>query len=101
MQTGIIKQFENIIYYLTNPESGSNPVLPLCNLQEQFEEEMKDSTTIAKSLNAAFLITLSGKMNAKFNEARKFLKDMSSSPEWGNAARFFLNGVGAIEDENQ
>ncbi len=99
MQTETIKQFENIIYYLTNTETGTNPVLPLCNPQEQFAMDNKDSTAIAKSLNAAFLITLSGKRNTKFDEAKRFLEDMSSSSEWGNAARFFLSGVDAIEDE--
>lgn len=99
METEIIKQFENIIYYLTNRGTGSDSILPLCNPQEEFKENKKDSVGIAKSLNSAFLITLSGKTNTKFNEAKKFLEDMSSSPEWGNAASFFLNGVGAIGEE--
>ena len=99
MQTEITTKFENIIYSLTNSETGPNPALPLCDPQEQFKDENKDSATIAKSLNAAFLITLSGKMNAKFNETRKFLEEMSSSSEWGKSAMFFLNGLDAIEDE--
>ncbi len=52
-----------------------------------------------QSLNSAFLITLVGDSHPEFQKARAFLKAMTASPEWGEAAAFYVAGKSSLEEE--
>lgn len=52
-----------------------------------------------QTLNSAFMITLVGASHPSFGIARGFLERMAASPEWGEAARFYLEGEPLVQRE--
>ena len=63
------------------------------NAAGQFDDQRTDKEGIARALNAAFLITLCGEQHSLFRQASDFLTRRENSPEWGEIAKFYLNGV--------
>jgi hypothetical protein len=53
----------------------------------------------AQALNSAFLIILAGTSHPEFERARGFLESMAASSEWGEAAKFFLEGEPLVQQE--
>lgn len=53
----------------------------------------------ARSLNAAFLIVLQGPSHPDHARAREFLEAAKGSSDWGEAARFYLEGAGLVAEE--
>ncbi len=69
------------------------------NASGQFDDQRSDKEGIARALNAAFLITLCGEQHRLFRQASGFLARRENSPEWGEIAKFYLNGVKLIHTE--
>jgi hypothetical protein len=61
-----------------------------------FEPEKGD---IAQALNSAFLITLVGASHSAFESAKAFLESMRESPEWGEAANFYVEAESFLQPE--
>ncbi len=90
--------FEAIISALTLPQPGHDQPLTL-NLSAHFDPSAREDAGIARSLNAAFLITLAGPGHPQLEEANRFLRERADSEKWGEAARFYLAGVERIKQE--
>jgi len=54
---------------------------------------------IAQALNSAFLITLVGASHQAFESAKAFLESMRESPEWGEAANFYVEAESFLQPE--
>lgn len=74
----------------------AEPILPI-ELSRFYEDQ--DADALCQNLNGAFLIILAGERHSQFSEAQSFLKKLTTSPEWGNFARFYLNGIKLITAE--
>ncbi|MFQ5771843.1 MAG: hypothetical protein ACE5HX_15015, partial [bacterium] len=75
------QKFETIIKYLIGIEKGEDSLSKI-NIPEQFCMEKKDKPAIAKNLNAAFLIALSGKSHSLYKQALHYLNDFQTHPTW-------------------
>jgi hypothetical protein len=97
MSSAALDKFESIILKLASAETGKR-VLKL-DVQAQFRPDESDAPSVARNLNAAFLIALSGESHTHYNAARSYLKDNAGHPELGVVAGFYLSGLDAIPDE--
>ena len=94
----MIKQFESIIYRLTQPQEEKDS-FSIINVAEQFSEELQDDPDVAMTLNAAFLMALSGGVHPVSGLARGFLSRMAESAQWDDMARFYLKGIDLVFEE--
>ena len=86
-----------IIMFLIHPQPlNAVPILPVA-LSKLSEDQ--DADALCQNLNGAFLILLAGERHPEFSQARAFLDKLATSPEWGNRARFYRNGVQLIATE--
>ena len=76
--------------------SGANatPVLPVA-----FSGSFEDPDTCLQNLNAAFLILLAGESHPDFSDAQAYLQKIAASPELGDWAKFYQQGVELITTE--
>lgn len=89
--------FENIIFRLFDNKSDTQFLI--LNIADHFNPDHDDEISIAKSINAAFLILLSGEQHSKFSEAHKFLTDFQKNEKWSDLVEFYLNGIELIKEE--
>ncbi|MDY6861570.1 MAG: hypothetical protein SV062_01105 [Thermodesulfobacteriota bacterium] len=94
----MMEAFESILHTLVNSTKGKG-ALSIINSTELFDENRIDEAGIVQSLNAAFLITLSGTKHEQSENARNFLIRMTDSPEWAYIARFYLKVKDLIHEE--
>ena len=86
-----------ILNFLTQPSSaGTASILPL---ELTSIADGQDATSLLQSLNAAFLITLAGEGHPSFAEAQTYLDKLSTSPDWGKAAKFYAQSAQLIAKE--
>ena len=86
-----------IVNVLIQPQPlNATPILPveLSNLSED-----QDAHALFQNLNAAFLIVLAGERHPEFSQAQSYLDKLAVSSEFGEWARFYLNGVQLIATE--
>lgn len=88
------KKFKEIIKYFIDNHDFLD-----VNVFSQFDSDNKDNCTIAKKLNAAFLIALSGDSHPSCRDAIRYLSDFETDPLWGKAAVFYKKGLGLVHDE--
>jgi hypothetical protein len=90
-------RFQTIITRLLGTENGD----PLCGINpaHQFRPGDDDEYSIARNLNAAFLIALAGPPSPDYAEAVSFLNSLRGHPAWGEVAAFYSEGSYHIEDE--
>ncbi len=87
----------SIINFLIQSQSlNAEPILSI-ELSDLSEDQ--DAFTLGQNLNAAFLILLAGERHSEFSQAQIYLEKLATSPEWGDWAIFFLNGVQLITSE--
>jgi hypothetical protein len=94
----MIEKFKIIIQFLTSMDQYS-PDLTGINITKQFTPEINDSVSIARNINAAFLITLSGKTHPLYGMGIEYLNSFENDPEWGKAADFYNQGHNLIDSE--
>ena len=92
------EEFQSIIYRLIKP-AQEEINFSIFDTAKQFNEERQDDAGTAQSLNAAFLIALSGKMHPEEKRARDFLARMTDSSLWGDIAKFFTNGLDFVHKQ--
>jgi hypothetical protein len=88
----MLEEFQSIVYALIRPKQGAAFPVAL-DLAQQFAEERTDEAGIAQTLNAAFLIVVAGQNHQAASSALGFLTRMADSPEWRDAAEFYLSGI--------
>jgi hypothetical protein len=92
------RKFETIIRHIIDSEKGIESLLKV-DVSEQFRHGEDDSIAIARNLNAAFLIALSGNTHPLFNRAVEYLNGFRSHPAYGNIASFYRGGLELIRSE--
>lgn len=70
-------------------------VLP--GFRGQFRPQEREAVAVARNLNAAFLVSLTGKRLS--HPARGYLSSMSESVDWESTAGFYLQALDRIEEE--
>ncbi|NEQ50980.1 MAG: hypothetical protein F6K11_12735 [Leptolyngbya sp. SIO3F4] len=86
-----------ILNFLTQPSgSDAEVILPL---ELTSVADGQDATLLLQSLNAAFLIVLAGEVHPNFSEAQTYLEKLSTSPDWGKAAKFYTQSAQLIAQE--
>lgn len=85
----MIDHFEYIIYRLFAPDQKGD-AFSIFDPSEQFDEKAVNHIDIARTLNAAFLITLAGKRHRDFDRADDFIRRMAKSSEWADLAGVYL-----------
>jgi hypothetical protein len=66
---------------------------------EHFVPQSSDRESTARSLNAAFLLTLAGRTHPAAGRASEYLAQMAGSSKWGQVARFYLEGLKQVRKE--
>ncbi|MEM9266119.1 MAG: hypothetical protein AAGA46_11400 [Cyanobacteria bacterium P01_F01_bin.13] len=80
-----------ILNFLTQPA-----ILPL---EFTSAADGQDATSLLQTLNAAFLIVLAGEAHPNFFAAQTYLDKLSTSPDWGKAAKFYTQSAQLIAQE--
>lgn len=92
------QKFETIIRYIIDAEKGEEPLSKI-NITKQFHAGEENSQAIARNLNAAFLIALSGESHHLYNHALGYLNDFEAHPSWEKTVRFYKDGLELICSE--
>ena len=89
---------ELLVSYLLDAPPDARPGLGFAPRQ-QFKPEPSGSAEIAASLNAAFLLSLAGSGVHESDAATRFLESKLDSPEWGDVAAYYHEGISRIREE--
>ena len=66
---------------------------------DQFSPEERGDEEVARNLNAAFLIVLSGSAHSLFERADEYLETLKGDKRWAEIATFYIDGVRRITRE--
>ncbi len=91
------EQLEAIIFHLVRPDRQQQ--VALLDPVQQWDETASEPTAIARSLNAAFLITLAGPQHPAFESASHFISRLATVADWAEVARFYQAGIAQIHSE--
>ncbi|UCE70899.1 MAG: hypothetical protein JSU99_06230, partial [Nitrospiraceae bacterium] len=91
-------KLEKIISFITGSDK-SNKSPSILHIQDQFYTGEEDSAGIARNLNAAFLIALSGDTHPHYTEALNYLNRFESDPLWEQNVQFYIEGITLIHAE--
>ena len=83
-----------IFKFLTQSSTADAPILPVA-----LSNTGDDQDTCLQTLNAAFLIALAGESHPDFAAATAYIEKLATSPELGDWATFYQQGLALIEDE--
>ncbi len=92
------QKFENIIKHIIGAEENDESLSGI-NAFLQFSPEEKDDPSIARNLNAAFLILLSGKSHPLHKQVSVYFNDLRNSPSWERTVQFYKEGLELIRQE--
>jgi len=87
------QKFESIIKYLSDSSCCG------IHVSAQFRPGEDDNAAIARNLNAAFLISLSGSTHHLYREALDYTANLASHPSWGRTAGFYNHGLELVSAE--
>ena len=93
-----MKPFETVIRRIVDSMNGNRPLSGFA-VADQFHPEDKEDEDIARNLNAAFLIMLSGPAHSLYEQAESYLKHLKKDRRWVETATFFIKGAKRIADE--
>ena len=91
-------KFEAIIRALISKTGEQGPLTGL-DIEEQFRPAETTPESVIRNLNAAFLISLSGRSHPLYARAGEFLKGQEKDPDSRNAAGFYEDGLTLVPDE--
>jgi hypothetical protein len=92
---GVMEQFKGIIGHLIDGEGSPSKI----DITQQLMPDMEDPASIARNINASFLILLSGDAHPSYTDAMEYLERFESHPSWKEAACFYRKGIRLIESE--
>jgi hypothetical protein len=94
----MIEKFRSIVLALIRPQRGKEDFF-VCSVSDHFDDQSDIGTRVSQSLNAAFLITLSGESHSDFFRAETYLNRLANSSEWTDVARFYMRATSLIYNE--
>ncbi|MFC1535061.1 hypothetical protein ACFL7M_17045, partial [Thermodesulfobacteriota bacterium] len=94
----MIEHFKSIIHALIRPQDKKT-FLPLFDCSKHFDMDRNSDPSMAKSMNAAFLIALTDGIHPKSEAAKQFLSRMINSLKWGEIAGFYMKGIDFVHKE--
>ncbi len=94
----IIDKFRSVVLALIQPPKVQGNFF-VCNASDHFDDQSDDPSRVSQSLNAAFLILLSGNRHFKYFQAETYLNRMSNSSEWTDVARFYKRAASLVNNE--
>ncbi|MCF8130249.1 MAG: hypothetical protein K9N10_17200, partial [Deltaproteobacteria bacterium] len=92
------KDFYCFINALVNG-TYQRPPLAGFDAGDQFNPDRNQDTDVARNINAAFLILLSGNDHRLYTAADEYLDSFKGDEKWGGVARFVKNGVSLVQEE--
>ncbi|UCD35282.1 MAG: hypothetical protein JSU90_00190 [Nitrospiraceae bacterium] len=90
--------FETILKYIIGADTDREPLAKI-NISGQFLEGHQDDRAVARNLNAAFLVTLSGETHPLYNQCLDYFTRFESHPSWGAVVLFYRAAVDRIQSE--
>ncbi len=94
----MIENFQSVIATLIQSKEGKES-LSILDPGEIFGEDPKDDAGVARALNTAFLLKLSGATHSVSERAERFLAHMLDSDQWADVAQFYLAGLTLVHQE--
>jgi hypothetical protein len=94
----MMDQFAAIIDHLfVRGETGT----PLSDLDiiSHFQPDKPDPVSIARTINAAFLILVSDRQDSVFEKAQTCIKNLANQEAWSGVVAFYLSGIELIKQE--
>ncbi len=91
-------KFQTIIGYLVGKNDNKESLTGI-NISNLFHPDEDSDVSVARNINATFLICLSGKTHPLYHEAEHYLSKMQQHPSLGEIASFFLKGLSIIHWE--
>ncbi len=95
---GMYDKFQTIIGYLVGKNDNKESLTGI-NISNLFHPDEDSDVSVARNINATFLICLSGKTHPRYHEAEHYLSKMQQHPSLGEIASFFLKGLSIIPRE--
>ena len=92
------KMFSTLIRTLVDGTQKTPPLAGF-NVGDQFIPDQGRDTDVARNINAAFLILLSGCNHALYSAAERYLDTFEAEEKWQNVVRFMKNGAALINGE--
>ncbi|MBW1782489.1 MAG: hypothetical protein JRL30_17320 [Deltaproteobacteria bacterium] len=92
------KPFETIIRAIVDRVNGNRPLSGLA-AADQFRPEKKREGDVARNLNAAFLISLSGPEHPLYDRATRYLETLRRDSRWSEIADFYTQGIQRVVKE--
>ena len=87
-----------IIRRMVDSVNGNRPLSGFA-AADQFHPKEKRDEEVARNLNAAFLIVLSGSKHPLFEQADAYLKVLKEDKRWAEIATFYTEGVRRVSRE--
>ena len=94
------KTFSAIIRTLVDG-SQNTPPLAGFDISDQFHPERRRDTDVARNMNAAFLILLSGPDHGLYNAVKAYMDALRADEKWGPITMFMEDGAALINEEIQ
>ena len=94
------KMISTIIRTLVDGAKNKHPLAGFY-IADQFNPDLDRDTDVARNVNAAFLILLSGPDHGLYSAGKAYLNALTANEKWGNVATFMKNGAALIQDEIQ
>ena len=95
-----MKMFSTVIRALVDGTKNEHPLAGF-DIANQFTPDSRRDTDVARNVNAAFLILLSGPDHGLYTAGKAYLDALKADEKWGNVAAFMENGVALIKGEIQ
>ncbi len=92
------QKFEAIIKYIVSGGNGKDLFVKL-NIPGQFSIGEEDNVSIARNLNAAFLVLLCGETHLLYNDAFQYMENLEKHSYWKEMVHYYKEGVRLINSE--
>ncbi|GBE41716.1 hypothetical protein BMS3Bbin09_01624 [bacterium BMS3Bbin09] len=92
------QKFEAIIKYIISGGNGDE-LFAKINIPCEFRTEEDENASVARNLNAAFLVLLSGESHSLYNDALHYMENFGSHPSWEKTVCFYNEGIRLISSE--
>ena len=93
-----MSDFESIIDSLIRYTAEKNSYT-IYDAESHFDEESTGASDSAKTLNAAFLISIAGDEHPLYAKAQEYLKNMLHTSAWKDVAEFYTQGIAMVQNE--
>lgn len=96
-----MEEFQSSIYELFFANKGYGAFLDISLSKRVDNIKGDDDISIAKALNAAFLISICGSQHPEYRSAMDFLQQTAESEQFSETAGFYLAGIDLVLNELQ